>query len=1304
MPARTLYVWQASPGPAAPYTDWTTAAHTIQDAIDAAIDGDTVLVTNGVYASGGRALYGTMTNRVAVNKSLTVLSLNGPAVTVISGAPASGGGTGDGAIRCAYVGQSAVLSGFTLTNGHTRWTNGLPIEELSGGGAWCENEFAMVTNCTLTGNSAGFAGGGTYSGTLNNCTLTGNGALYGGGSDSATLHNCTLNGNSATILGGGADNGTLNNCTLDGNSAPQGGGAYSVTLYFCTLSGNSAFQGGGALGCTLNNCVLAGNSAVEGGGTGTSKLNNCTLTGNSATYGGGSYNDALYNCTLTHNSATNSGGGMYYGSLQNGIVFYNSAPSGSNYLGSYFAYSCTTLLPPGAGNITNEPSFVDLTGGDLHLESNSPCIDAGNNAEAPGLTDVEGRPRIANGLVDMGAYEFQDTGLAGLPFFETQPLSATKVAGSTASFSVLVGGPEPIAYQWRKDGVALPDGGNIAGTMTPDLTISQALKPNEGGYSVVLTNIYGAVTSVVARLTVLDPGITAQPASQSTVAGQSATFSVSALGTAPIRYQWWKVGLSGGPVSGATNATLVVSNLLGNNAGGYVVLVSNVWGSAASDVAVLSVQDPWIATPPVNQDALPGDAVTFSVAAIGTAPLAYQWQFNGSNILGAVSAALTLPNISLADGGSYRVLVSNSFSTVISVPANLTVTLPAGSWGLRRGFTNESTLLAVTFGNGLFVAAGDSGSLLTSADGVAWTNHSRAPSDFLAGTAAGNGKFVAVGGRGSDAIILGSTDGVSWVDRNVTPSNAFSAAAFGNNRFVVVDGNGAILSSPDGISWTSIAAGQSSFTTVTYAHGKFIALASDGTVAESDDGIAWVQQNSGPTNVINSGIAFGNGLFVATGYRSVPGAPDYSLISRSADGLDWSAPASQFSYDHLYGVAYANGTFVAVGEDDGHEVLLTSNDGTNWVAGSSGANRPLYGVAFGNGRFVVVGQAAARISADGITWGPDNLHGIASGKGMLAAVGAQRTILTSSDGATWIDRTVGNTNGFDEIIFANNKFLAVGNGGAILTSADGVSWTIGSSGTPNELHGVIYAAGLYVAVGRQGTVVTSPDGISWTAHGSGTSGYLKAVAYGNGTFVAVGNLSSNVLTSANGVNWTIQSVPNLPVDAENIVYASGMFLSVGSCWVATSVNGVAWTVRSVGCYGLRSVAEGNGLFVIVADNGIILTSWDGVTWAVRQTGTGDNLRDVTYFNGEFVAVGNNGTILQSASFAPARLIVHGRPSDDGFEFDIIGEIGRYYRVQISTDLTNWNDSFSFTNSQRTTRFLDSSAPEFSRTFYRVLSP
>jgi predicted outer membrane repeat protein len=376
VPATIRYVDLNCTNATPPFTNWPTAATNIQDAVDASIDGDEVVVTNGVYASGGRAVYGTMTNRVAIDKPLLVRSLNGPSVTFITGQPAPGTTTnGDGAIRCAYVGANAVLSGFTLTNGHTQ-----TIEDSkagSGGGAWCEPS-GVVTNCTLSGNSASYlGGGGAFGGTLNNCTFTRNSANHGGGALAGTLNNCTLTGNSASAGGGGASGGTLSNCTLTSNSAWVGGGAAVGWLFNCTLIGNSASNsGGGAVGGRLNNCTLIGNSAS--------------------------------------NSAGGADGRFLANNLNNCIVYYNRANSDANYSGNGFVNSCTTPLPSGLGNITNEPLFMDTNGwSNLRLQSDSPCINAGNNAYVTNSTDLDGNPRIAGGKVDMGAYEFQGTGLSG---------------------------------------------------------------------------------------------------------------------------------------------------------------------------------------------------------------------------------------------------------------------------------------------------------------------------------------------------------------------------------------------------------------------------------------------------------------------------------------------------------------------------------------------------------------------------------------------------------------------------------------------------------------------------------------------------------------------------------------------------------------------------------------------------------------------------------------------------------------------------------------------------------------------------
>ena len=420
--------------PIPPYISWETAALTIQDAIDSAPPTATVLVTNGTYAVGGRVMFGSLTNRVSVDKPLTVQSVNGPAVTIISGNPV----LDTNAVRCVYLTNNVTLLGFTLTSGATL-ASGDGTRETSGGALWCvSTNSSVVSNCVLTASLAANNGGGVYGGRLINCFITTNSAGNdGGGAERSVLFGCTLSGNTAGGWGGGIENCSASNCVFTGNSARTagasvdsdvvhssmignvasevGGAVYRGTITDCSLTQNSAGGGGAVYYSMLNNCTFTSNSAAGGAGAvAWSTLNNCLLVGNSAgVEGGGTDYSTLNNCTLIGNWATNSAGGSIRSTLSNCILFQNFAPVDPEFSSDSALNYCRTtdLATNGVGNITNDPVFVDLVAGNFRLQTNSPCVNAGSNTNAASATDLDGRPRIVGGTVDMGAYEFQGAGI-----------------------------------------------------------------------------------------------------------------------------------------------------------------------------------------------------------------------------------------------------------------------------------------------------------------------------------------------------------------------------------------------------------------------------------------------------------------------------------------------------------------------------------------------------------------------------------------------------------------------------------------------------------------------------------------------------------------------------------------------------------------------------------------------------------------------------------------------------------------------------------------------------------------------------
>ena len=367
----------------------------------------------------------------------------------------------------------------------------------------------------------------------------------------------------------------------------------------------------------------------------------------------------------------------------------------------------------------------------------------------------------------------------------------------------------------------------------------------------VAVAVSGVASNGMAFTVATVPNITTQPASQTITAGQTATFSVVAAGTAPLSYQWKQNGTA---ISGATASSYTTPAETTSASGAqFTVVVSNSAGSVTSNAATLTVNAaavaPSITTQPASQTITAGQTATFSVTATGTAPLSYQWRQNGTAISGATASSYTTPaETTSANGAQFTVVVTNSAGSVTSNAATLTVNAAA------PGALTPSTT-SLSFNN---VNVGSNGSLSVTftnsgSSNITVSNVSMSGAGFTAGGVS-NGQIITPG-----QVVTMTVTFAPAATGSVTGSVTVASNASNSPVSISLSGTGQI-GSTNTSGWTYI---QDSITT---GGGTCLAGSSSCTIGVSlmfptTAGSVWLVRTHTGNNVQIASVTGGGGTW-----------------------------------------------------------------------------------------------------------------------------------------------------------------------------------------------------------------------------------------------------------------------------------------------------------------------------------------------------------------------------------------------------------------------------------------------------------
>ena len=491
-----------------------------------------------------------------------------------------------------------------------------------------------------------------------------------------------------------------------------------------------------------------------------------------------------------------------------------------------------------------------------------------------------------------------------------------------------------------------------------------------------------------------------------------------------------------------------------------------------------------------------------------------------------------------------------------------------------------------------------------------------------------------------------------------------------------------------------------------------------GLIYYSDDLVHWVPREIG-TNLALRGVTFfGGGRVVMVGES---GAVFYSDNLNAIQSVVPGALESGSTEDWLEGVAASTQTLVAVGDNG---AVYTSVDGSRWKRQSSGTTSWLNGIAYGSAGFIAVGQKGTILqSTNGTNWvsravGTKDWLGIAYGHGDYLAVGRSGTIGSSSDGVHWALDSTGRTNDLWTAAVNDSARLVGGSFDLLVSEAKGPWMDQFIQGAYSAPVGTYYAAiarsNYFLVAGRSGLIVEGYQtftGVpySWIETHQSLRPWLWSATRLNDLYVAVGQ-NGALLTSSEGVDWTLELAPRSVTNAtllgvggdSNLLVAVGTKGSIiRSPNLQTNLaNAVTGTTNASSTFGviwldaenkpttnqLQGVTAGHGLYVVVGDQGDILSSPNGGVWTRRNPVNTNLLSSVVASPSGFIACGQKGTLIAAGVNALAwRKLTSPttawlfRIREHNGTLVAVGESGT---VLVSTNETSWT-----ARSSGTTEFL-----------------